>query len=275
MILNEANAISTAYQRLDLLEAPTALALKSALKAYLRARIDLYQTGIGFSLWRGAEVASDEHLARISRLNHAIWDGAVKACAPADQKAVCVLVLPSLSSMFDTARSRDGANERHPPHVLYVMLFGLGLGGSLLAGFGMAATKNRSWVHMTIFASALAVALFVVTDLSIRVSASSASIVSVTSSTPSKIRCGDEPCVACCGAAGGCRLARSPHGAKPPRKRRRARCGKRCPRLDLSGLRSRIRLRRIRELHPGYNSKRENQNAVRWRIAAESVPSSR
>ena len=67
--------------------------------------------------------------------------------------------------MFDTARSRDGANERHPPHILYVMLFGLGLGGSLLAGFGMAATRTRSWVHMTIFALALAVALFVVTDL--------------------------------------------------------------------------------------------------------------
>ena len=165
LMLQEANAISTAYQRLDLLEAPTGPALKSAVKAYLRARIDLYQTGIGFSLWRGAEVASDDHLARVSKLNHAIWDGAVKACAPGDQRAVCVLLLPSLNSMFDTARSRDGANERHPPHILYVMLFGLGLGGSLLAGFGMAATKNRSWVHMTIFASALAVALFVVTDI--------------------------------------------------------------------------------------------------------------
>ena len=29
----------------------------------------------------------------------------------------------------------------------------------------MAATKTRSWVHMMIFAAALAVALFVVTDL--------------------------------------------------------------------------------------------------------------
>jgi fructose-1-phosphate kinase PfkB-like protein len=45
------------------------------------------------------------------------------------------------------------------------MLFGLGLGGSLLAGFGMAATKTPSWVHMVIFAAAMAVALFVVTDL--------------------------------------------------------------------------------------------------------------
>jgi hypothetical protein len=75
------------------------------------------------------------------------------------------LILPSLNSTFDAGQLRDGANERHPPHILYVMLFGLGLGGSLLAGFGMAATKTRSWVHMVIFAAAMAVALFVVTDL--------------------------------------------------------------------------------------------------------------
>ena len=165
LILQEANAISTAYDRLDLLESPAGLELKSALKAYLRARIDLYREGISFSLWQGAEVASHDHLARISKLKTAIWEGAVMACAPGDKKPVCILILPSLGSMFDIARLRDGANERHPPHAVYVMLFGLGLGGSLLAGFGMAATKNRSWVHMVIFAGALAVALFLVTDL--------------------------------------------------------------------------------------------------------------
>jgi hypothetical protein len=68
-------------------------------------------------------------------------------------------------STFDAGQLRDGANERHPPHVLFVMLFGIGLGASLLAGFGMAATKARSWAHMMIFAGGVAVALFVVTDL--------------------------------------------------------------------------------------------------------------
>jgi hypothetical protein len=46
-----------------------------------------------------------------------------------------------------------------------MMLFGLGLGGSLLAGFGMAAAKARSWIHMVIFAATLAVTLYVVTDM--------------------------------------------------------------------------------------------------------------
>ena len=76
-----------------------------------------------------------------------------------------LLILPSLNSMFDAAQIRVGSNERHPPQIIFIMLFGLGLGGSLLAGFGMAAGKARSWVHMVTFAAALAFALFVVTDL--------------------------------------------------------------------------------------------------------------
>jgi hypothetical protein len=51
----------------------------------------------------------------------------------------------------------------HPPQIIYVRLFGLGLGGSLLAGFGMAA-GSRSWAHMVIFANALPFALFIVIE---------------------------------------------------------------------------------------------------------------
>jgi hypothetical protein len=60
---------------------------------------------------------------------------------------------------------RLGASEKHPPQIVYVMLFGLGLGGSLLAGFGMAAATARSWIHMLIFASTLTVTLYTVTDM--------------------------------------------------------------------------------------------------------------
>jgi len=47
----------------------------------------------------------------------------------------------------------------------WAMLFGLGLGGSLLAGFGMAAAKMRSWIHMVVFAATLTVTLYAVTDM--------------------------------------------------------------------------------------------------------------
>ncbi len=56
-------------------------------------------------------------------------------------------------------------SEKHPPQIIYVMLFCLGIGCSLLAGFGMAASRARSWVHMVLFAGTMTVALYIVTDM--------------------------------------------------------------------------------------------------------------
>jgi hypothetical protein len=75
------------------------------------------------------------------------------------------LALPALGNLFEVARMRAGAGEKHPPQVIYTMLFGLGLGCSLLAGFGMAAASARSWVHMLLFAGTLTFALYIVTDM--------------------------------------------------------------------------------------------------------------
>ena len=46
-----------------------------------------------------------------------------------------------------------------------MLLFGLGLGASLLAGFGMAPAKERSWIHMVVFSASLAITLYVITDI--------------------------------------------------------------------------------------------------------------
>ena len=70
-----------------------------------------------------------------------------------------------MTSAFEVARLRLGAAEKHPPQIVFAMLFGLGLGGSLIAGFGMATAPARSWVHMVTFASTLSITLYVVTDM--------------------------------------------------------------------------------------------------------------
>jgi hypothetical protein len=55
--------------------------------------------------------------------------------------------------------------QMHPPMVVFVMLFGLALAGALLAGYGMAGGKARSWLHMVGFAAVLAGAVYVIIDL--------------------------------------------------------------------------------------------------------------
>ena len=166
LVLQEANAIGTAYDRLDFLQNDVRSKLKAKFRDYVGARIELYRQPATFSLSGGAEVFSREQQAKILALKSEIWNEAVAACSMASTSAAgCLLVTQSLNTVFEAARLRLGANERHPPQIIYVMLFGLGLGGSLLAGFGMAAAGRQSRVHMVTFAAALAFALFVVTDI--------------------------------------------------------------------------------------------------------------
>jgi hypothetical protein len=45
------------------------------------------------------------------------------------------------------------------------MLIALALASALLAGFGMAGSKSRSWLHILGFAGVMAVAVYVIIDL--------------------------------------------------------------------------------------------------------------
>jgi len=165
LVVQEANAASTAYDRLGLFEGDVGRNLQTKLKVYVEARIDLYRMPHDFSLWRRSELFSNEQQEKTVDLKNKVWDAAVAACPQASFRPACSQALPALTSLFEVARLRLGASEKHPPQIVYVMLFGLGLGGSLLAGFGMAAATARSWIHMLIFAATLTVTLYAVTDM--------------------------------------------------------------------------------------------------------------
>jgi hypothetical protein len=118
-----------------------------------------------YSLSKRTEFFSREQQDKILDLRNKLWDAAVAACPQANFHPACAQSLPTLTNLFEVARLRLGASEKHPPQIVYVMLFGLGLGGSLLAGFGMASAKSRSWIHMLIFAATLTTTLYVLTDM--------------------------------------------------------------------------------------------------------------
>jgi hypothetical protein len=165
LVIQEATAATTAYDRLSLFGGDEARSLQSSLKEYVRARVDLYRMGHDFLLVERAEHFSDQQERRLLELKNQLWDAAVAACPQPNYRPACALSLPALNSLFEVARLRTGAAEKHPPQIIYFMLFGLGLGCSLLAAFGMAASAGHSWIHMVLFAGTLTVALYIVTDM--------------------------------------------------------------------------------------------------------------
>ncbi len=165
LILQEANAWTTSGERLLLLDPATQARLRPKLIAYAEARLAIYRAPIEFSVTDETAVYSKEAVRKAAQLRDDLWRDAASVCPFGISNTGCVLFLPSLNTMFEAANLRRGANERHPPQAIYIMLFGLALGASLLAGFSMAAAGSKSLVHMVTFATALAVTLYIVTDI--------------------------------------------------------------------------------------------------------------
>ena len=139
LIVEETNNIGTAYLRLDLLPAEARRTLRENFRRYLDLRIEAYRKLPDIA-------AARELLGTATELQGDIWRQAIAAsrmegAAP----SAPMLLLPALNAMFDITTTRTMASEMHPPAIVFVMLFGLALAASLLAGYGMAGGGARSW----------------------------------------------------------------------------------------------------------------------------------
>jgi hypothetical protein len=159
LIIEETNDVSTAYLRLDLLPASSQPPLRELFRQYLDARLETYQKLPDIE----AAQASFDHSMR---LQEDIWQQAVAAARmPEAPLAANTLLLPALNQMFDITTTRMAIMKMHPPPVIFVLLFGMALISSLLAGFGMAHGKSRSWVHIIGFTLTMALAVNVIINI--------------------------------------------------------------------------------------------------------------
>jgi hypothetical protein len=157
LVTEEANNIGTAWLRLDLLPAGAQPALRESFRRYVDARIEVYQKLPDLEAAKAA-------LGQANVLQGEIWTKAVAACREAPSSAP-MLLLPALNQMIDITTTRTMAAKLHQPLVIFVLLVGLTLISSLLAGYGMAAARTRSWVHMLGFAIVMAAAVYIILDL--------------------------------------------------------------------------------------------------------------
>lgn len=159
LIGEEANAIGTAYLRIDLLPQSVQPVLRQDFRNYLDERLEMYRI-----VSRDFEGAT-RHFHNANNLQTKIWGEAVAGCRDQPSAAVTTLVLSSLNNMIDITTTRMVATEMHPPSVVFYGLGLLVMATSLLAGYGMAESKKRSWMHMVVYALIMAATLYVILDL--------------------------------------------------------------------------------------------------------------
>jgi hypothetical protein len=158
LIVEEANAIGTAYLRLELLPAEARTSLKEKFRQYVDSRLEIYRKLPDI---KAAKAALDQSTS----YQNAIWAEAVATCQSESSPSATMLLLPALNQMIDITTTRTVSTQVHPPSVVYGLLMGLALVSALLAGFSMGENPSHNWLHTLLYAAVLSLAIYVILDL--------------------------------------------------------------------------------------------------------------
>jgi len=158
LIVQEANAIGTAYLRLDELPADEQPPIRRLFRDYLDARLRVYEKLPNLE-------AAEEELTRVAELQHDIWLRAVAACRNDPTQNAARLLLPAINEMIDVTTARKIAMYTQLPRLIFILLTVVALISGLLAGYAMAKRMSRSWLHMVLYAAVIAVTVYAVLDL--------------------------------------------------------------------------------------------------------------
>lgn len=158
LIVQEANAIGTAYLRLDLLPADAQPGLREIFREYLSSRVELY--GVMTDI-----PAATREVTRAMALQDEIWDQAVAASGGAEHQAARMLLIPALNEMIDIVTTRSIAIQTHPPAIIWVTLSVLALASAGIAGYSASAVEHPRYFYMIAFAAITVFTLYVILDV--------------------------------------------------------------------------------------------------------------
>ncbi|SRR6266496_2846714 len=158
LIVDEANAIGTAYLRLDLMPPAHQPNLRELFRRYTEARIAFFSQVNHFAEARASH-------DRAVELQRQIWDAAVAGAAEAHDTRTAMLALPAINQMIDLTTSRDAALQTHVPISMFILLVVLAFACAYLAGIEMSKQARPSAFHMLAFAGTLALICYVIVNI--------------------------------------------------------------------------------------------------------------
>ena len=157
LIIHEANAIETAYSRLDLLPATDQPPMRHLFRDYLDARVQAYEKF-------AHREASAQEFARASEIQRQIWSLGLTASQADPSREATRLLLPALNDMADVAAAQSIALELHLPAFIFYLLIGIALLTAVLAGYAMSKRQSRSWLHMLLYAAIISITIYAIFD---------------------------------------------------------------------------------------------------------------
>jgi len=158
LVLDEANAIGTAYWRSQAIPAPEGPEISALLRQYVDARLHYFDAG-----------TDAEHL-RISRertahLQKELWTRAAASAQHDPRSVPAGLLLQSLNQTFDLESSRWTALHVHVPDGVILVDMFVGVLAALLVGYNFGVTGHHHFISTCVLAVCIATVMSVIIDL--------------------------------------------------------------------------------------------------------------
>ncbi len=158
-IVNEANAIGTAFLRTELLPEPPRADAQQAFADYagVRARMSTLT-------WNQREERNSLQ-ARVLELQDRLWQQAAELSRQAPSPATTGLYVQALNQMIDAYSSYIAEMFRHVPYLVIFLLFGAFIVTGALMGFSAGLTGDRPAPATFLMIAVVVLLMFTVMDL--------------------------------------------------------------------------------------------------------------
>lgn len=159
VVVEEANAIGTAYLRSQLLPASVRGAVQKLLREYLDLRVQASTIPLIEENERGPL------LEKSTRIQWVLWGYARKAAEQEPNPATTGLFIQSLNELIDIYGRRDATLARHVPEVVLWLLFVTFLMAGVTVGYSSGVANHRASFVTYVMIALISVLVFIILDL--------------------------------------------------------------------------------------------------------------
>lgn len=157
-IIDEVNAIHTLSMRIELLDKSTQNGLQRALKEYVDSRVAIYK--------HLTDIKSDNKEIEYSiQRAKEFWELGLVALKITNNLAATQLFVPALNNLFEIAHTRLAITKIHPPAAVFVLLIGLAMLSSFLAGYSTASKTSYNFLYLLSYIAITTFTIYIIIDL--------------------------------------------------------------------------------------------------------------
>ena len=157
LVLDQANAVGTCYQRAGLLDDEARDRIREVLRSYVRVRLELAAAGNDSAALKQARGELDRHLV-------GLWSAVEAANRRHPDMVRNSMIVPAANEVIDLGSTRAWANRNHLPDSVLILLLASVLVSGLLLGHSSGQAARR---HVGLWSASnliLALTLFAVLD---------------------------------------------------------------------------------------------------------------